>query len=224
MRLDDVEPALVLDDRAVGPVGAEHDDVAALRLLVARRRRSGSRSRRSARRAARARSVIGVSVFGIASVQWWFRFGRRCLQSTVRLSESGRKPESAFGLGESTIRAVTRRVDLVAAPDAARSAESTQVVETWTSPLTRSRSPASIGSSVAGSRRIATRSRAPGLRAIGTAVISSESLPVVASDGLSAARRRLPDAGPASRRARRAPQRRAIGAARRIGLGSTHVP
>ena len=61
-----------------------------------------------------------------------------------------------------------------------RGPDSTQVVETWTSALARSRSPTWIGFSSSGPSRIATRSRVPGFFEIGTRESSSESLPVVA--------------------------------------------
>ena len=54
-----------------------------------------------------ARSTIGVSTLGKTSVQWWLRFGRRCLQSTVLVSESGIEAPVGSGVGESTMRAAS---------------------------------------------------------------------------------------------------------------------
>jgi hypothetical protein len=57
---------------------------------------------------------------------------------------------------------------------------STHVVETCTSPLTRSRSPIWIGLNLSGGMDIATRSSFPGCLEIGTARNSSELSPLVA--------------------------------------------
>jgi hypothetical protein len=53
-------------------------------------------------------SVTGVTTFGIASVQWWFRFGRRCLQSFSVVPESGIEGAVASRAEASTILAVIR--------------------------------------------------------------------------------------------------------------------
>jgi hypothetical protein len=58
-----------------------------------------------------------------------------------------------------------------------------QVVDTWTSALARSWSPASRGSSADGRSRIATRAPWPARRLIGTRLISSDLLPLVAATG-----------------------------------------
>ena len=218
VRLDDVEAALVLlpPCRRAGRRRARRRCRAWPSCWSRRRSGSRSRRRRAGERARGRRSSSRRS--GSRSCSGGCGSAAAACRARCWLGESGdRSRRRRSGLGREHDPRGHRRVDLVARDRRSARPWSTQVVETWTSPLARSRSPTSIGSSgssASGARRTGDAvARAGPACEIGIRFSSSRSSPVVANR---LRRLRTQDSGAGRRRQRRRQARTRAGAATRL--------